>query len=209
MVDIGAGTTDVAIWHDNALVHSAVLPFGGTHITSDVAFGLRTPRGEAEIIKCKHGCATVHLVDEDDIIEVASVGGRPAKEQSRQFLAEIIEPRVAEILEHVRDEVRKSGYHELLASGAVITGGSANLEGLTFMAEEIFDMPVRVGQPTRVSGLKDMVTDPSFAVAVGLVKHGYSSSELIPLDAYRRSRSRAGVFTWLGGAMKRLGSIFF
>ena len=209
LVDIGAGTTDVSIWHDNAIVHSAVLPFGGTHITSDVAFGLRTPRGEAEIIKCKHGCATVHLVDEDDIIEVASVGGRPAKEQSRQFLAEIIEPRVAEILEHVRDEVRKSGYNELLASGAVITGGSANLEGLTFMAEEIFDMPVRVGHPTQVSGLKDMVTDPSYAVAVGLVKHGYNSTELIPLDAYRRGRGRGGVFNWFNGAMRRLGSIFF
>ncbi len=207
LVDIGAGTTDVSIWHDDALVHTAVLPFGGNHVTSDVAFGLRTPRAEAERIKCRSGCATVHLVDEEDIIEVPSVGGRQPTEQSRQFLAEIIEPRVSEILEMVREEVRKSGYQELLASGIVLTGGTANLEGIADMAEEIFGTPVRVGVPENISGLKDMVADPSFSVAVGLVKYGFAAAESAQFEAYRRSQHNP--MNWLGERMRRVASIFF
>lgn len=208
-VDIGAGTTNVSIWHDEALVHTGVLNFGGNHITSDVAFGLRTPRAEAEKIKVLHGCATVHQVDEDDMIEVPSVGGRPPTEHSRQFLAEIIEPRVTEILEMVREEIRKSGYQELLASGVVLTGGSAGMEGILPMAEDVFDMPVRIGEPEQVAGLRDMVADPAMSTAVGLAKYGFTSGAQRQFESARRTQAEAGIFSRIGQGMRRFASIFF
>lgn len=208
-LDIGAGTTNVSIWHDDALVHTAVLNFGGNHITSDVAFGLRTPRAEAEKIKVMHGCAAVHEVDEEDMIEVPSVGGRPPTEHSRQFLAEIIEPRVTEILEMIREEIRKSGYQELLASGIVITGGTANMDGIIPMAEEVFNMPVRLGQPERVAGLRDMVADPALSAAVGLAKHGFLTAEESQVEQARRTHSESGFLTKIGQGMRRFASIFF
>ena len=210
MVDLGAGTTDVAIWHDDALVHTAVLPFGGNHVTSDVAFGLRTPKAEAERIKCRHGSASLTEVDEDEMIDVPSVGGRPPQQQTRQFLAEIIEPRITEILEHIRDEIRRSGYQELLASGVVMTGGTANLLGTKEVAEDTLGMPVRFGSPNQVGGLKDMVADPSFAAAVGLVKYGFIGDKVFHLDTRQRSYDRGnGLFPKIWASVQNFGQIFF
>jgi cell division protein FtsA len=172
LVDIGGGTTDVIILVDGAVVHTSVIPIGGINLTNDVASGLRTPVAEAERIKIKYGCASTAMVDDEETIEVPSVGGRGPRVLPRRVLAEIIEPRVEEIFQAVRHVIHESGYVDMLASGAVITGGSTLLDGMPEMAEQVLNLPVRRAAPTGIGGLVDVVKSPSFATGVGLVKYG-------------------------------------
>lgn len=172
VVDIGGGTTDIAIYNDGSLVHTAVLSLGGEHLTGDIAKGLRTPAKEAERIKQQFGSAMVDKVDPEESIEVPSVGGRPPRVLSRQILAEIIEPRAEEIFAYVGREIINSGYQEHLAGGVVITGGTAILENMPELAEDVLNMPVRRGVPKDVGGLVDVVRNPKYATGVGLVMHG-------------------------------------
>lgn len=210
MVDVGAGTTDIAIWHEDALVHTAVLPFGGSHITNDVAHGLPTQRSEAERIKVAYGCATAAQVDDDELIEVRSVGNRPPQEQSRQFLAELIEPRVAEILEHVRDEIRRTGYDQFLAAGMVLTGGTANLQHVVDIAQEIVGMPVRIGRSEQVCGLKEMVANPAYSTAVGLVAHGFRCTDnVVDMESRRRAGASKGLLSRTVEAVRKVGALLF
>ncbi len=172
LVDIGGGTADIAIFSDGAIVHTSVLPLGGNHLTTDIALGIRTPQDEAEKIKREHGCALVEHVDPDDMIEVPSVGGRKPRSLSRQILCEIIEARVEEIFQLVREEIRNTAYEDLLASGVVLTGGTARLTGIADIAEDVLGLPIRFGKPKGVGGLVDVVMSPSYATGVGLVQYG-------------------------------------
>jgi cell division protein FtsA len=172
LVDIGGGTSDIAIFKDGAVVYTGVLAIGGNHVTNDIAVGLRTPQAEAEAIKIKYGCAMAGMVKSDETIEVAGVGGRKARVLSRKLLAEIIEPRIEEIFSLIHQEVAKSGYMESLSGGVVITGGATLLEGMPELAEFIFEMPVKRGLPLNIGGLRDVVNSPKFATAVGLLKYG-------------------------------------
>ena len=172
IIDIGGGTTDLVIFLNGSIKHTAVFSMAGNHITNDISVGLRTPVEEAEKIKIRYGCALTSLVRKDETIEVPSVGGRKPRVLSRQTLAEIIEPRVEEILTLVRDELMKMNYGNLLASGVILTGGSAILEGIPELAEQIFNLPVRKGTPVGIGGLVDLVNSPIYATGVGLVLYG-------------------------------------
>ncbi|MDQ7033029.1 MAG: cell division protein FtsA [Desulfonauticus sp.] len=172
LVDIGGGTTDIAVFSKDSIRHTSVLAIGGTNLTSDIAFGLRTPMAAAEKIKVKYGCALAELIQDDEIIEVPSVGGRPARKLSRQVLAEICEPRMEELLALVDQELTRSGFKKSIAAGVVLTGGAALIEGIQELAEQIFNVPTRVGAPIGVGGLKDMVNTPMYATAVGLLRYG-------------------------------------
>lgn len=172
LIDIGGGTTDIAIFSDGAIVHTSVLPLGGNHLTTDIALGIRTPQEEAEQIKQKFGCALVEQVDPSEMIEVPSVGGRKPRSLSRQILCEIIEARAEEIFQLVREEIRNTAYEDLLASGVVLTGGSAQLPGITDIAEDVLGLPIRSGCPKKIGGLVDVVRSPAYSTGVGLVLHG-------------------------------------
>lgn len=172
LVDMGGGTTDIALFHDGAVKHTSVLGIGGNHLTSDIAAGLRTPIGEAERIKQRYGCARTSMVGKDERVEVPSVGGRGSRTISRQILCEIIEPRLEEMFQLIQREIAKSGYEGSLVSGMVLTGGSTLLPGMIEMAEEVFGMPVRLGVPIHVGGLIDVVSSPIYATGVGLVLYG-------------------------------------
>jgi cell division protein FtsA len=172
LIDIGGGTTDIAIFVDGAIKHTSVLALGGNHLTNDIAVGLRTPMAEAEKIKKQYGCCMTAMVGKDETIEVPSVGGRESRVLSRQLLAEILEPRVEEIFTLVNREIIRSGYEELIASGVVITGGTTILPGMPELAEQIFNLPVRRGVPQGIGGLTDVVNSPIYATGVGLVKYG-------------------------------------
>ena len=172
LIDIGGGTTDIAIFSEGGIKHTAVLPVGGNYVTSDIATGLRTPLAEAERIKIKYGCAFMPLIPKDETIEVPSVGGREPREVSRQILGRIIEPRMDEILGMASKEIIRSGCEDILAAGVVLTGGAAILEGVPELAEQIFNMPVRRGCPTGIGGLTDVVNSPLYATGVGLALFG-------------------------------------
>ncbi|TRO78931.1 cell division protein FtsA [Trichloromonas acetexigens] len=172
MIDIGGGTTDIAIFVDGAIKHTAVLSLGGNHLTNDIAVGLRTPVGEAEKIKQQYGCCLTSMVGKDETIEVPSVGGREPRILSRQLLAEILEPRVEEIFTLVNREIVRSGFSDLIASGVVITGGTCILPGMPELAEQVFNLPVRRGLPRDIGGLSDVVNSPVYATGVGLVRYG-------------------------------------
>jgi cell division protein FtsA len=172
LVDIGGGTTDLLVYHAGAVKHTSVISVGGNHITSDIAAGLRTPLAAAEEIKCKYGTALVSAVSKDETIDVPSTGGRSSRMLSKLVLAEIIEPRVTEIFNLVQREIVKSGCYDYLTSGLVLTGGSAALNGMAQVAEQVFNLPVRVGYPVGVGGLTDLVKLPEYGTAVGLVLHG-------------------------------------
>ena len=177
LVDMGGGTTDIALYHDGTLKHTAVLGIGGNHVTNDIAAGLRTPFNDAERIKQRYGFAKARMVTDDERVEVPSVAGKGAGTVSRQILCEIIEPRLDEIFELIQRELAKSGYEGSLASGVVITGGSMLLPGAVEMAERSFGLPVRLGVPTHVGGLVDVIDSPAYAAAVGLVLHGMKRHE--------------------------------
>jgi cell division protein FtsA len=172
LIDIGGGTTDVAVFSEGSIKHTSVLGLGGAHISNDIAVGLRTPFDEAERIKKKFGVAASRFLGSDDIISVPSVGGRKPRQVSRKLLCEIIEPRVDEILSLARESLVKEGLEDRIPSGVVLTGGCSSLEGLLDLAEEIFEVPVRGGIPTHVGGLQDVVRAPMYATGVGLSLFG-------------------------------------
>ncbi len=173
LVDIGGGTTDLAIFERGSLWHTAVIPVGGDHFTNDIAVGLRTPIPDAEKIKRKCGCALSAMVDEEETIEVASVGGRRPRIMARRILSEILQPRAEEIFHLVWDEIRRAGYEKSLNSGIVLTGGGAILEGMPEIGEQIFDLPIRRGAPMGVGGLADHVNEPTYATSVGLTLYAH------------------------------------
>jgi cell division protein FtsA len=206
LVDIGGGTTDIAIFVDGAIKHTSVLSLGGNHLTNDIAVGLRTPMAEAERIKQKYGCCLSSLVGKDETIEVPSVGGRKPRILSRQLLCEILEPRVEEIFTLVNREIVKSGLEDLIASGVVITGGSTILEGMPELAEQIFNLPVRRGLPQRIGGLVDVVNSPVYATGVGLVVYG---SKNVGVHEFPTAQSDDTVFRRVSRRMKEWFGEFF
>jgi cell division protein FtsA len=180
LVDIGGGTTDIAIFTDGAIRHTAVIPIAGDQVTNDIAVALRTPTQYANEIKIKYACALRQLANPDESIEVPSVGDRPPRKLSRQTLAEVVEPRYEELLSLVQAELRKSGFEDMIAAGVVLTGGSSKMEGVVDLAEEIFHVPVRLGLPQYVSGLSDVVSNPIHATGVGLLLFGYQHRDSGP-----------------------------
>jgi cell division protein FtsA len=175
IVDMGGGTTDIAVFCGGAIQHTAVIPIAGAQVTNDIAVSLRTPAQYAEEIKIKYACALSQLANPDETIEVPSVGDRPPRRLARQTLAEVVEPRYEELFHLVRKELRRSGFEELIAAGIVLTGGSAKMEGAIDLAEEVFHMPVRLGVPQYVEGLADVVRNPIHATGVGLLLYGRES----------------------------------
>jgi len=204
LVDIGGGTTDLVVFSQGAVRQTAVFGLGGNHLTNDIAVGLRTPLVESEKIKTKYGCALTSMVKKEEMIEVPSVGGRRSRNLSRQILAEIIEPRMEEIFSLVHREILKSGYENLIPSGVVLTGGTASLEGLPELVEQIFNLPVRRGYPAGVGGLMDVVNNPMYATGVGLVLYGkrYGSEG-------RVKNNERGLFGKMGQGVKKFFSEFF
>lgn len=172
LVDIGGGTTDIAVFTEGAIRHTAVIPIAGDQVTNDIAVALRTPTQFAEDIKVKYACALRQLANAEDTIEVPGVGDRASRRLARQTLAEVVEPRYEELLTLVQTELRRSGFEELCAAGVVLTGGSAKMEGVVELAEEVFHMPVRLGFPQHVTGLADIVRNPIHATGVGLLLFG-------------------------------------
>ena len=177
LVDIGGGTTDIAVFTDGSIHHTAVIPIAGDQVTNDIAVALRTPTQHAEDIKVRYACALTQLANSDESIEVPSVGDRPARRLARQTLAEVVEPRYEELFNLVQAELRRSGYEDMIAAGVVLTGGSSKMEGVVELAEEIFHMPVRVGVPQYVSGLSDVVKNPIYSTGVGLLLFGQRQSQ--------------------------------
>ncbi len=206
LIDIGGGTTDIAIFVDGAIKHTSVLSLGGNHLTNDIAVGLRTPMAEAEKIKQKYGCCLASLVGKDETIEVPSVGGRKPRVLSRQLLAEILEPRVEEIFTLVNREIVKSGYEDMIASGVVITGGTTILEGMPELAEQVFNLPVRRGLPQRIGGLVDVVNSPAYATGVGLVVYG---SKNVGVHEFPSAQSEENIFRKVSIRMKEWFGEFF
>ncbi len=201
MVDIGGGTTDIAIFTDGAIRHTAVIPIAGDQVTNDIAMALRTPRSCADEIKIKYGCARTSLAGPDETIKVPGVGERPPRELSREVLAEVIEPRYEELFCLVQAELRRSGFEELIsAGGIVLTGGTSKMEGVVELAEEIFHMPVRLGVPENVEGLSDVVRNPIYATGVGLLLYGQKFGE----DRFAPRHSGFG----LGGFFTRMQQWF-
>jgi cell division protein FtsA len=198
MIDIGGGTTEIAIFERGSLWYTSIIPIGGDNFTNDIAVGLRTPIPEAEKIKKKFGCASSPLLDEQETIEVPSVGrGKKARVLSRQLLADIIQPRAEEIFRLVDNDIKRMGYEKSLNSGIVLTGGTALLEGLEEVAEEIFDLPVRRGDPTGAGGLADRVGTPDYATSVGLILYGYSQWKEKGLSKDRKKSLWAKIKDWL------------
>ncbi|HEC30104.1 MAG TPA: cell division protein FtsA [Gammaproteobacteria bacterium] len=177
MVDIGGGTTDIAVYTEGSIRHTAVIPIAGDQVTNDIAVALRTPTQYAEEIKVKYACALCQLASPEETIEVPSVGDRAPRRLARQTLAEVVEPRYEELMILVQAELRRSGFEDLVAAGIVLTGGSSKMEGLIELAEEIFHIPVRLGNPQYVSGLVDVVRNPIYATGVGLLLFGQKNSE--------------------------------
>jgi cell division protein FtsA len=177
IIDIGGGTSDMAIFTGGSIRHTAVIPIAGDQVTNDIAMALRTPTQNAEEIKIKYACALTQLAGADEIIKVPGVGDRPARDLSRQALAEVVEPRYEELFTLIQSELRRSGFEDLVAAGIVLTGGTARMEGVVELAEEIFHMPVRLASPQGVTGLTDVVNNPMYATGVGLLMYGLQQQE--------------------------------
>ncbi|MDB2384371.1 cell division protein FtsA [Endozoicomonas sp.] len=177
IVDIGGGTTDIAIFTDGAIRHTAVIPIAGDQVTNDIAMALRTPTQNAEDIKIKYACALAQLAGEEETVKVPSVGDRAPRELSRQALAEVVEPRYDELFSLIHSEIRRSGFEDLIPAGVVLTGGTSKIEGAVELAEEIFHMPVRLGLPQDVKGLKDVVNNPIYSTGVGLLHYGCNAQK--------------------------------
>ncbi len=201
IVDIGGGTTDIAVFLHGAIQHTAVIPIAGDQVTNDIAVSMRTPTQYAEEIKIKYACALSQLANPDETIEVPSVGDRPPRRLARQTLAEIVEPRYEELYALIREELRRSGFEELIAAGIVITGGSAKMEGAVELAEEVFHMPVRLGSPQYVGGLKEVIRNPIHATGVGLLLYGHES-------IMQRGRRSTPVTNSIGDVWGRMRSWF-
>ena len=183
LVDIGGGTTDIAVFTEGAIRHTAVIPIAGDQVTNDIAVALRTPTQYAEEIKIKYACALTQLAGAEETIEVPSVGDRAPRRLTRQTLAEVVEPRYEELITLIQAELRRSGFEDLVAAGIVLTGGTSKMEGVVELAEEIFHMPVRLGLPHSVSGLVDVVRNPIHATGVGLLLFGHEQRKTGSLDA--------------------------
>lgn len=205
LIDIGGGTCDIAVFADGAIVHTAVLPLGGGHVTNDIATVLRTPLDSAEKIKRKYGCATRTMISDDDTMEVPSVGGRGPRVLPRATLVEIIEPRIEEIFEHVKRELMRSGYADSLAAGIVLTGGATILEGTAEVAEQVLGLPVRRANPTRIGGLVDVVKSPAYSTGVGLVAYGASHGRTVATRAQAQQANDRGL---IKRAWSRLAEMF-
>jgi cell division protein FtsA len=206
IIDIGGETTNLAIYHRGAVQHTAVLPIGGSHFTSDIAVGLRTPIPEAERIKRAHGCAISTLMDDrerSEAVEVPSVGGRPPRLLSRQVLCEILQPRAEEIFSHVFDEIEKNGFERQLSSGIVIVGGGALMDGTIEIAEHVLDLPARCGSPRGIGGLSGEIASPTFSTAAGLLLYGFRKQAGIG-GIYTDSDGEDGRFGKVRGLVKRM-----
>ncbi len=200
LADIGGGTTDIAIFVDGAIHHTAVIPIAGDQVTNDIAVALRTPTHNAEDIKIKYGCALTQLANAEETIEVPSVGDRPPRRLVRQTLAEVIEPRYEELFTLIQAELKRSGFQELIAAGVVLTGGGARMEGAIDLAEEVFHMPVRAGLPQYVAGLLDVVRNPIYSTGVGLLLFGNK--------AVQESRHPSRLDSSVRGVWERMKSWF-
>ena len=198
LVDIGGGTSDIAVFTQGAIRHTAVIPIAGDQITNDIAMALRTPTKEAEEIKRRYGCALRELADPQEMVEVPGVGERSSKKMSRQTLAEVIEPRVEELYSLVQAELRRSGFEELLSSGIVITGGSAAMQGMVELGEEVFHMPVRLGLPSYAGGLSEVIRNPRYSTGVGLLMAGLSQHQRQQIE-----KMQSGSFKQIVGRMKK------
>ncbi len=204
LIDIGGASTGIAIFSEGSIKHTAILPVGGNYLTSDIATGLRTPYNDAERIKIRYGCALAARIPKEEMIEVPSVGGREDRQVSRQILGRIVEPRMEEILTLALKEIVRSGNEDLLAAGVVLTGGTSLLTGINEMAEQIFDMPVRRGNPTGIGGLIDIVNSPAYTVGVGLIIYG--SKQLAGDSVYRKT---GNIFGNMGRTIKKWLVEFF
>ena len=191
LVDIGGGTTDLAVFTEGAIRHTAVIPIAGDQVTNDIAVALRTPTQNAEEIKIKYACALAQLANPDDSIEVPSVGDRPPRRLARQTLAEVVEPRYEELMTLVQAELRRSGFEDLVAAGMVLTGGSSKMEGLVELAEEILHMPVRVGAPASIIGLGEVVRNPIYSTGAGLLLFGQRNASTRQGDGVSEGGFRA------------------
>jgi len=200
LVDLGGGTSDMAIFSDDSIKHTSVLALGGTNLTNDIAYGLRTPMAAAEKIKERYGCAMAELVPPDEVIEVPSVGDREPRRLSRQVLAEICEPRVEEILVLIDQELSRCGFKGKIPAGVVLTGGTSLIEGLQELGEQIFNLPCRIGYPREIRGLHDVVNSPVYATAVGLLLYG---AEKEGGDMSFRIRDEKPVFNRILGRMRK------
>ena len=198
VVDIGGGTTDIAFFLEGSLWHTEVLPIGGNHLTNDIAIGLRTPASEAEKIKIKYGCALSSLVKHEETLDVPSVGGRPPRLLSRQILCEIIEPRVEELFGMVQQRLKKTGFEDMFASGVVLTGGTALMEGAQDAAERYLGLPIRRGAPRNIGGLMDVVNSPIYATGVGLVIYAAENQRESPRKFRSGGGSAKRFLKWLG-----------
>ena len=192
MVDIGGGTTDIAIFVDGAIRHTANIPIAGDQVTNDIAVALRTPKQHADELKIRYACALTQLAGADETIKVPSVGDRPPRTLSRQNLAEVVEPRYDELFTLIQAEIRRSGFEDMIPGGIVLTGGASRIEGAVDLAEEIFHMPVRLGVPQGVSGLTDVVRNPIYATAVGLLLYAHKHEQDM-----QHAREQYGAVDWL------------
>lgn len=194
VVDMGGGTTEIAIFHEGILCHTSVIPVGGNNFTNDIAIGLRTPAPEAEKIKTMYGCTMISMVQDGEEIEIAYAGDRPAKNVPRHHLIEIIQPRAVELFKLIKDEIKGSGFDGLLSSGAVLTGGTAMMDGMDVMGENILDLPVRIGNPVGIEGITSVISSPLYATGVGLLMYG---ARELRLENEKSSRwGISGVITW-------------
>jgi len=200
LMDIGGGTTDIAVFAGGAIRHTAVIPIAGDQVTNDIAMTLRTPTKEAEELKIRYGCALRQLADPNDIVEVPGVGERSPRKLSRPMLAEVIEPRIEELYTLVQSELRRSGFEELLSSGVVITGGTSMLQGMAELGEEVFHLPCRIGIPSYVGGLADVVRSPRYSTAVGLLQYGR--------DQWMRAEAARAQVKGIGGVAERMRQWF-
>ncbi|MEK6736214.1 MAG: cell division protein FtsA [Pseudomonadota bacterium] len=197
LVDIGGGTTDIAVFTHGAIRHTAVIPIAGDQVTNDIAMALRTPTKSAEDLKCRYGCALRSLADAKEMVEVPDVGNRGSRQLSRQTLAEVIEPRAEELYSMVQAELRRSGFEELLSSGIVITGGCASLRGMVELGEEIFHMPVRLGLPNYHGNLKEVIHTPRYSTGIGLILAGMEQ-----MQHHQNSRLQGGSARQIFSRMK-------
>lgn len=199
LVDIGGGTTDIAIFTEGAIRHTGVIPIAGDQVTNDIAMALRTPTQHAEDIKIRYACALAKLTGAEETIKVPSVGDRPARDLSRQALAEVVEPRYDELFTLVQAELRRSGFEDMVAAGIVLTGGTSKMEGVIELAEEIFHMPVRLGAPININGLKDIVDNPIYSTGVGLLLYGMEKSH----EGHESFEVKDGFFGRIRGWFRR------
>ncbi len=197
MVDIGGGTTDIAIFTDGSIRHTAVIPIAGDQVTNDIAMALRTPTQNAEDIKIKYACALTKMAGADETIKVPSVGERPPRELSRQALADVVEPRYDELFNLINAEIRRSGFEDLIPAGIVLTGGTSKIEGAVELAEEIFHMPVRLGVPQSVKGLTDVVRNPIYSTGVGLLHYGQKKQQDGEKRSVNNQQKDVGIISWM------------